>query len=64
MQQANTLCRARQYESDHRTPLEQRPAFHAVPPVGWCNDPNGWSCYEGQYHLFYQYHPYSNAHVS
>ena len=61
MQQTNTLFRARQYESDHRTPLEQRPAFHAVPPVGWCNDPNGWSCYEGQYHLFYQYHPYSNC---
>lgn len=58
MEQTNTLARARRYEEQHRTPAEKRPVFHAVPPVGWCNDPNGWSCFGGQYHLFYQYHPY------
>lgn len=58
MEETNTLSRARAYEAQHRTAPARRPVFHAVPPVGWCNDPNGWSCYGGQYHLFYQYHPY------
>lgn len=58
MERNNTLSRARTYEARHRTAPDRRPAFHAVPPVGWCNDPNGWSYYRGQYHLFYQYHPY------
>ena len=61
MEHNNPLARARQYEAQHRTPAEKRPVFHAVPPVGWCNDPKGWSCYNGQYHLFYQYHPYNNT---
>ena len=57
----NTLSRARTYEAQHRTPAEYRPLFHAAPPVGWCNDPNGWSCFGGQYHLFYQYYPYDTV---
>ena len=24
------------------------------------NDPNGFSCYGGKYHLFYQYYPYDS----
>lgn len=36
-----------------------RPAFHVTAPVGWINDPNGFSWYEGKCHLFCQYHPYS-----
>lgn len=36
----------------------QRPVFHLSSRVGWMNDPNGFSVYEGFYHLFYQYHPY------
>lgn len=61
MEETNTLSRARAYEAAHRTPPEQRPVFHAVPPVGWCNDPNGWSRFGGQYHLFYQYYPYDTV---
>ncbi len=54
------LQRARDYELTHfaRIPPEDRPAFHLTPRVGWMNDPNGFSVYQGQYHLFYQYHPY------
>lgn len=61
MKQPNTLARARAYEEAHRTPSQHRPVFHAAPPVGWCNDPNGWSLYQGRCHLFYQYHPYGTT---
>lgn len=38
---------------------EIKPVFHLAPYIGWLNDPNGFSFYQGQYHLFYQYNPYS-----
>ena len=34
------------------------PAFHVTGEVGWINDPNGLIFYNGQYHAFFQYHPY------
>ena len=37
---------------------EERPAFHLSARTGWMNDPNGFSYYDGKYHMFYQYHPY------
>lgn len=37
---------------------EEEPRYHVIGDIGWINDPNGFSYYNGEYHLFYQYHPY------
>ena len=39
---------------------QDRPGFHLTPPVGWMSDPNGFSRYQGKYHLFYQYWPFES----
>lgn len=36
-----------------------RPEYHFTPPSNWMNDPNGLFYLDGEYHLFYQYHPHS-----
>ena len=55
------LQQARTFEKQYMPyiPEKDRPMFHVTGGIGWINDPNGFSSYQGVYHLFYQYQPYS-----
>lgn len=57
---SQTLREARKYEeaSEKLIKKEDRPDFHLSVRTGWMNDPNGFSYYNGKYHMFYQYYPY------
>ena len=57
---SQTLREARKYEEAFEKLIkkEERPDFHLSPRTGWMNDPNGFSYYKGQYHMFYRYYPY------
>ena len=53
------LQRARDFEKKYIPYVaEELPRFHVTGGIGWINDPNGFAPYHGEYHLFYQYHPY------
>lgn len=55
-----TIERANQYIAENAGGVDSRYRnhYHAMPPVGWMNDPNGFIQFRGEYHLFYQFHPY------
>ncbi len=55
------LERARKQEAEtmEKVPEGTRPMFHFSNPAGWMNDPNGFSEYQGEHHLFFQYNPYA-----
>lgn len=59
---SQTLREARKYEetSEKMIHKKDRPSFHLSPRTGWMNDPNGFSYYNGKYHMFYQYYPYES----
>lgn len=55
-----TVLHVKRRQNPEEAYLEKyRPQFHFTPEANWVNDPNGMVYYEGEYHLFYQYHPYS-----
>lgn len=58
MTNKHALSDARQYEAEYLNMRAGKPLFHMTCPVGWMNDPNGFSCYKATCHLFFQYHPY------
>lgn len=56
----DSLQKAREFEARYlpRLSKEELPRFHVTGEIGWINDPNGFSVYQNEYHLFFQYHPY------
>ncbi len=56
MTTSELLKQAREYEKKRISEIspEERPTYHVTGGAGWINDPNGFSYYKGQYHLFYQ----------
>lgn len=60
---SDKLQKAREYEAVKEKQIAdtQKPLFHLIPRIGWMNDPNGFSYYDGKYHMFYQYYPYQTV---
>lgn len=45
-------------ENQSTEEAQQRPVYHFAAPSGtWSNDPNGFSVYDGDIHLFFQWNP-------
>lgn len=54
--------RMREIQAQIASSEEQKkllPRFHFSSPCGWINDPNGFCFFDGKFHLFAQWHPYS-----
>ena len=56
------LRQVRAYEEEKRAEIKPLlPLYHLTGGVGWINDPNGFSVYRGEYHLFFQYYPFDTT---
>lgn len=56
------ITKATNYVSEKNKEIQNHPLrqkYHFEVPSGWCNDPNGFSFYNGKYQLFYQHMPYN-----
>jgi fructan beta-fructosidase len=42
-------------------PEKYRPKYHYSVAKNWLNDPNGLIYLDGEYHMYYQYHPLDNS---
>lgn len=56
IEKANRYIAENKEKVNHR----YRHKYHLMGQLGWINDPNGFSMYKDEFHLFYQYHPYSS----
>ena len=54
----DSLSKAREFVAKYLPYVKETdlPAFHVTGGIGWINDPNGFSLYKGEYHLFFQYY--------
>ena len=46
-----TCQKADEYIEKNRVDRADKPEFHLTTPVGWLNDPNGFSIYGGKAHV-------------
>ncbi|SFC62946.1 beta-fructofuranosidase [Alkalibacterium subtropicum] len=62
MTKTYTIEKANKFIASNKDKLNQKyyPEYHFASPYGWINDPNGFSIYKNEYHLFYQYYPYAS----
>ncbi|KFF55928.1 sucrose-6-phosphate hydrolase [Bacillus subtilis] len=45
-------------KAEEKMNTRYRLGYHIMPRANWINDPNGLIHYKGEYHVFYQHHPY------
>lgn len=62
-EQVGKVYQANKYieENKHTVNPRYRHTYHAMTPIGWANDPNGFIQHNGNIHLFHQFNPYSTA---
>lgn len=48
----------------HVNESQYRESYHIMADIGWISDPNGLSCNDGMYHIFFQYTPAADRGLS
>ena len=61
--ESEKVALANKYIEENKDTVDNslKPTFHCSPLIGWMNDPNGFSEFNGKFHLFYQYYPYDSV---